>query len=85
MTVGALVQPVKPTMIVTVDKKWGSFRQIDVMRNNKVVASADLYAFFRDGKLPSLSFKDGDIILVHPIGNTITVETGARNSFTSSS
>ena len=65
-----------------VDFQRGSFRQIDVMRNNKVVASADLYAFFRDGKLPSLSFKDGDIILVHPIGNTITVETGARNSFT---
>ena len=29
-----------------------------------------------------MSFKDGDTILVHPIGNTIVVETGARNSFT---
>ncbi|NDW14589.1 polysaccharide export protein [Alteromonas genovensis] len=65
-----------------VDFQRGSFRQIDVLRDNKVVASADLYAFFRSGKLPSLSFKDGDTILVHPIGNTITVETGARNSFT---
>jgi protein involved in polysaccharide export with SLBB domain len=65
-----------------VDFQRGSFRQIDVIRNNKVVASADLYAFFRNGKLPNLSFKDGDTILVHPIGNTIVVETGARNSFT---
>ena len=65
-----------------IDFRRGSFRQIDIVRNGKVVASADLYAFFRDGKLPNLSFKDGDTILVNPIGNTIVVETGARNSFT---
>lgn len=65
-----------------VDFQRGSFRQIDVVRNGEVVATADLYAFFRNGKLPELSFKDGDTILVHPIGNTIVVETGARNSFT---
>ncbi len=65
-----------------IDFQRGSFRQIDIVRNAKVVASADLYAFFRNGKLPEISFKDGDTILVHPIGNTIVVETGARNSFT---
>ena len=65
-----------------IDFQRGSFRQIDIVRNGKVVASADLYAFFRNGKLPEISFKDGDTILVHPIGNTIVVETGARNSFT---
>ncbi|WP_421133793.1 polysaccharide biosynthesis/export family protein [Alteromonas sp. A079] len=65
-----------------IDFQRGSFRQIDVIRNNNVVATADLYAFFRNGTLPDISFKDGDTILVRPIGNTITVETGARNSFT---
>jgi protein involved in polysaccharide export with SLBB domain len=65
-----------------VDFQRGSFRQIDIVRNGDVVASADLYAFFRSGKLPEVSFQDGDTILVHPIGNTIVVETGARNSFT---
>ena len=65
-----------------IDFQRGSFRQIDVVRNGKTVATADLYAFFRSGKLPAVSFKDGDTILVHPIGNTIVVETGARNSFT---
>ncbi|MEC7480072.1 MAG: polysaccharide biosynthesis/export family protein, partial [Pseudomonadota bacterium] len=65
-----------------IDFQRGSFRQIDVVRNGKVVTTADLYAFFRNGKLPQMSFKDGDTILVHPIGNTIVVETGARNSFT---
>lgn len=65
-----------------IDFQRGSFRKIDVIRNNEVIATADLYAFFRNGKLPKISFKDGDTILVRPIGNTIVVETGARNSFT---
>ncbi len=65
-----------------IDFQRGSFRQIDVVRNGHVVATADLYAFFRSGTLPEIAFKDGDTILVHPIGNTIVVETGARNSFT---
>lgn len=65
-----------------IDFQRGSFRQIDIVRNGNVIASADLYAFFRNGELPEVSFKDGDIILVNPIGNTIVVETGARNSFT---
>ncbi|MEW9799711.1 polysaccharide biosynthesis/export family protein [Alteromonas sp. CYL-A6] len=65
-----------------IDFTRGSFRQIDVIRDSQVVATADLYMFLRDGVLPDVSFKDGDIILVRPIGNTIVVETGARNSFT---
>ena len=65
-----------------IDFQRGSFRKIDVIRDNEVIATADLYAFFRNGKLPKISFKDGDTILVRPIGNTIVVETGARNSFT---
>ena len=65
-----------------IDFQRGSFRKIDVIRDNEVIATADLYAFFRNGKLPKISFKDGDTILVRLIGNTIVVETGARNSFT---
>ncbi|MCU7554900.1 polysaccharide biosynthesis/export family protein [Alteromonas sp. ASW11-19] len=65
-----------------IDFQRGSFRKIDVIRDDKVIATADLYKFFRSGKMPELSFKDGDTILVHPIGNTVVVETGARNSFT---
>ncbi|MAI63346.1 MAG: sugar transporter [Alteromonas sp.] len=65
-----------------IDFQRGSFRQIDIVRDGKVIQTADLYAFFRNAELPELSFKDGDTILVHPIGNTIVVKTGARNSFT---
>ncbi len=65
-----------------IDFQRGSFRQIDVIRNDEVIATTDLYHFFRNGKMPEVSFKDGDTILVRPIGNTVVVETGARNSFT---
>lgn len=65
-----------------IDFKRGSFRKIDIVRNGTIVQTADLYSFFRDGRLPSVSFEDGDVILVHPVGETITVSTGARNSFT---
>ena len=65
-----------------IDFHRGSFRQIDVKRAGKVVATADLYEFLRTGTLPNLSFKDGDVIMVRPVGSTVIVENGARNSFT---
>lgn len=64
-----------------IDFRRGSFRQIDVLRDEKLHASVDLYEFAVNGVMPNISFKDGDVILVHPIGETVTVETGARNSF----
>lgn len=64
-----------------IDFRRGSFRRIDVMRDEQVYASVDLYDFAVNGVMPNISFKDGDVILVHPIGDTVTVETGARNSF----
>nr|WP_232367651.1 polysaccharide biosynthesis/export family protein [Alteromonas pelagimontana] len=65
-----------------IDFLRGSFRQIDIRRNGKIIASADLYRFIKDGYLPEVAFKDGDTILVRPIGQTVVVENGARNSFT---
>lgn len=65
-----------------IDFQRGSFRAIDVIRNGQTVETIDLYKFSRSGVMPSLSFKDGDVILVHPIGDTVTVTSGARNSFT---
>ncbi len=65
-----------------IDFNRGSFRTIDIIRSGNVVKTVDLYTFYKNGTLPSVSFQDGDTILVHPIGETITVSTGARNSFT---
>ena len=41
-----------------------------------------MYEFLREGQLPEISFKDGDALVVRPIGATVVVQTGARNSFT---
>lgn len=65
-----------------IDFQRGSFRKIDIKRDGEIIASADLYEFLKHGRLPDLSFEDGDVIMVQPIGATVVVETGARNSFT---
>ena len=65
-----------------IDFQRGSFRKIDIKRQGEIIATADLYDFIKNGKLPDISFKDGDVIMVRPVGATIVVETGARNSFT---
>lgn len=65
-----------------IDFNRGSFRKIDIMRSGKVIATADLYDFIRHGVLPGISFQDGDTIMVHPVGNRVTVTEGASNSYT---
>lgn len=65
-----------------IDFQRGSFRKIDIQRDGKTIATADLYEFLREGQLPEVSFKDGDVLVVRPIGATVVVQTGARNSFT---
>lgn len=64
-----------------IDPERGSYRAIQVLRNNEVVASVDLYDFIRTGVMPKLSFKDGDVILVKPQKAAITVAGGVRNPF----
>ena len=59
----------------------GSYRNIRVMRNNKSVASIDLYAFLLWGKLPPFQFRDGDTILVGQQGGTVHVEGEVRGKF----
>ena len=65
-----------------IDFNRGSFRKIDIVRGNEIVGTADLYEFVRNGKLPGISFQDGDRIVVHPVGDRVTVADGANNSFT---
>lgn len=64
-----------------IDSERGSYREIQVIRNSKVIANIDLYDFIRQGKLPSISFKDGDVILVEPQKSVVTVAGEARNPF----
>ncbi len=61
----------------------GSYRDIVILRNNKVLAQANLYDFILEGRIPPIQFHDGDTILVNPRGPTVRV-TGLvqnRNTF----
>jgi protein involved in polysaccharide export with SLBB domain len=64
-----------------IDPHRGSYRSIQVLRNQKIVLDYDLYDFLKEGKLPAFSFKDKDVILVKEQGAMVTVEGSARYPF----
>tara|TARA_R110001583_G_scaffold17482_1_gene70633 strand:+ start:4030 stop:5778 length:1749 start_codon:yes stop_codon:yes gene_type:complete len=64
-----------------IDSERGSYRQIDIIRDNKVLTSVDLYDFVQSGQLPKVTFKDEDVILVKPQKSAITVSGSVRNPF----
>lgn len=64
-----------------IDPYRGSYRNIKVLRNKKIVLDYDLYDFLKEGKLAGFSFKDEDVILVEEQGAMVTVEGAARYPF----
>ena len=52
----------------------GSFRSIDLIRNNKKIESIDLYETFIFGR-PSFNtrLRSGDLIFVNPVGNVVSI------------
>lgn len=64
-----------------IDAERGSYRKIQVIRNGKSLVTIDLYDFIRKGYMPTINFKDKDVILVEPQGATVVVTTGAKNPF----
>lgn len=64
-----------------IDSERGSYREIQVIRNNQIIQSIDLYEFIRTGFMPSVNFKDGDVILVAPQKAAVTVAGVVRNPF----
>lgn len=56
-----------------IDDDTGSYRQVKVLRNGNLIATADLYGFLINGNLPKIQFKDGDTLLVDERGPTVTV------------
>lgn len=56
----------------------GSYRRIELLRDGKIIANIDLYAFLLDGFLPHLQLKDGDTILIKESINKIHI-TGTVN------
>ena len=64
-----------------IDSERGSYREIQILRNNTIIHTVDLYNFIRTGMMPKINFKDGDVILVTPQKAAITVAGGVRNPF----
>ncbi|OIQ25432.1 MAG: sugar transporter [Vibrio sp. MedPE-SWchi] len=64
-----------------IDPERGSYREIQVVRQSKVIATIDLYDFIRKGHMSDVTFKDGDVILVKPQKSAVTVAGGVRNPF----
>lgn len=51
----------------------GSYRHVSILRQGQTVAEADLYEFLLQGRLPSIQFEDGDVILVGRRGPIVEV------------
>ncbi|MBK1971756.1 polysaccharide biosynthesis/export family protein [Campylobacter sp. TTU_617] len=47
-----------------INLEYGSFRNIQILRNNEVIKNVDLYDFLLKGKMELFPFRSGDVILV---------------------
>jgi protein involved in polysaccharide export with SLBB domain len=55
-------------------RKLGSYRFIEIKRNNKTVNKIDLYDFVQNGSISATQLQDGDVILVKPKVGEISLE-----------
>lgn len=58
--------------------KMGSFRSIELIRNNKKIADLDIYDYLLSGKTTTERLQDQDVLLVKPYHNLITVEGAVK-------
>ena len=56
-----------------IDFRRGSFRNIEVKRQGRVIASYDLYSFILDGLTPRIRLQDGDVIVARGRGPAVSV------------
>ena len=53
---------------------------IKIIRNNKVLTTLDLYDFFIEGKTPTISLTDQDIIVVPYSQKKVTLTSGFKKT-----
>ena len=60
----------------------GSFREIELVRNNKVIETIDLYDTFIYGKSSfNQRLRSGDIVFVKPVQNLVSIIGGVKRPF----
>lgn len=64
-----------------IDPDRGSYRDIRILRDRQTIATADLYAFLLQGRLPAVRLRDRDTILVGPQGPTVAAEGDVSGVF----
>lgn len=64
-----------------VDPERGSYVDIRIMRNGKLMQYVNLYDFLVAGKILPFSFKDGDVIVVSPRNHTFSVTGEVYNAY----
>ena len=64
-----------------VDPARGSFRDIQIRRGGRTIATVDLYAFLLRGTLPNLLLQEGDTVVVARQGALVGVDGSVRNNY----
>ena len=59
----------------------GSYRNIDILRDNQVIKTIDLYDFLVTGNIDSFQFQTSDVIVIKPINNFISVLGDVRRPY----
>lgn len=57
-----------------IKRDLGSYRNIQIKRNNKVLHVIDLYKFIEEGEMPNIQLQDGDFIFVGPKQGSVSIE-----------
>lgn len=65
-----------------VDPTRGSYIDIQIKRNGKLLQQVNLYDFLLAGKLQPFAFRDGDVITVAPQKKTFAVSGQVQNEYT---
>ncbi len=63
-----------------IDPERGSYVNISLIRSGQKLANLNLYEFIEKGKLPITQFRDGDVILVGPLQDTVVIQGEVNNA-----
>lgn len=64
-----------------INLEYGSFRHIEILRNNEIIKNIDLYDFLLKGKLDLFPFRTGDVILVGNVQNYAFVKGDVQKPY----
>lgn len=56
----------------------GTFRKIQLYRNNKLFAEVDVYDFLINGNTTNVMLKDNDVVIVQPVQNRVEIKGPVR-------